>query len=292
MHKISLFLLALLTNISYADDCAKANELIQQTPQNSTAILNNYEQALKLCTGQTGLYYAYGVTLMQAEQYQAAYDAFKQALSLLNQNSQAPDFAKKRFSILLRQSESQLAQYNKDANYNRGAVILSLSSVYAEAKASEFIIPKEFIALQERFQEQVNNEPLSGQELKLALRSARDLAVEAPLAIEYRIPFDFNSDKPSAEGMKLLSKIGNSLTDISVNKILIVGHTDSKGDAAYNLKLSDRRANSVKQLLIKQQPQLKNALEAKGVGENEPRYSTLSPEQDALNRRVEFILNP
>lgn len=292
MRNIAIFLLALFTNISYAEDCQQANQLAQQAQQNPSTALSHYEQALKLCTAQSGLYYGYGLALMQAEQYQAADSAFKQALALLNQQSQAADFAVKRFSILLRQSENHLAQYNKDPNYNRGAVILSLSSLHAHAKAYQLTIPEAFSSLQQAFQDKMNAEPLSGQELKLAMRSARDLAVEAPLAIEYRIPFDFNSDKPSLEGMKLLTKIGDSLHEMNLNKILIVGHTDSKGDGKYNLKLSDRRANSVKNLLIKQLPTLKNMLEAKGVGENEPRYSTLSPEQDALNRRVEFILNP
>jgi outer membrane protein OmpA-like peptidoglycan-associated protein len=292
MRNIAIFLLGLLTNISYAEDCQQANQLAQQGQQNPSTALTNYEQALTLCTGQSGLYYGYGLALMQAEQYQAADNAFKQALALLNQQSQAADFAVKRFSILLRQSENQLAQYNKDQTYNRGAVILSLSSLHAHAKAYQLTIPEAFTRLQQAFQDNINSEPLSGTELKLAMRSARDLAVEAPLAIEYRIPFDFNSDKPSVEGMKLLQKIGDSLNNMNLNKILIIGHTDSKGDANYNLKLSDRRAKSVKNLLVKQQPQLKNNLEAKGVGENEPRYSTSLPEQDALNRRVEFILNP
>jgi OOP family OmpA-OmpF porin len=51
--------------------------------------------------------------------------------------------------------------------------------------------------------------------------------------------------------------------------LLITGHTDRIGDANYNQKLSERRANQVKKYLVSQGIE-ENRLHAVGKGENEP----------------------
>jgi len=80
-----------------------------------------------------------------------------------------------------------------------------------------------------------------------------------------------------------------------VESVSVEGHTDSKGSDEYNMKLSDRRANSVMQELIKRGiPASK--LSAVGKGESVPiAPNTLpngrdNPKGRALNRRVEFHL--
>ena len=75
-------------------------------------------------------------------------------------------------------------------------------------------------------------------------------------------------------------------------KIKIESHTDSKGSDAYNLKLSERRAISTLQY-VKSQGISGDRLEAKGYGESQPKVDCgedCTPEQDATNRRSEFII--
>jgi OOP family OmpA-OmpF porin len=70
-------------------------------------------------------------------------------------------------------------------------------------------------------------------------------------------------------------------------KFEIGGHTDSDGDNAYNLKLSQQRADAVKQQLISQGIDA-SRFTTKGYGSSKPIADNTSPEGKANNRRVEF----
>jgi OOP family OmpA-OmpF porin len=71
----------------------------------------------------------------------------------------------------------------------------------------------------------------------------------------------------------------------------IAGHTDSSGDDAYNLRLSQQRAESVLQFLASQGIE-RSRLVARGYGETEPVADNGSPSGRDRNRRVEFnVLN-
>ena len=67
---------------------------------------------------------------------------------------------------------------------------------------------------------------------------------------------------------------------------IINGHTDSTGSAAYNQKLSEKRAVSVKNEIVKQGISAER-LEAKGYGEEKPIASNKTREGRQKNRRVE-----
>jgi OOP family OmpA-OmpF porin len=68
-------------------------------------------------------------------------------------------------------------------------------------------------------------------------------------------------------------------------RIEVAGHTDSVGNDAYNLALSERRANTVRDYLIKKGVPA-DRLTAKGYGETEPVADNSTEEGRALNRRV------
>jgi len=70
-------------------------------------------------------------------------------------------------------------------------------------------------------------------------------------------------------------------------KLEIRGHTDSQGPAAFNLQLSQKRADSVRQYLINGGIAA-NRVTALGVGEEEPISSNGNAEGRAQNRRIEF----
>ena len=69
-------------------------------------------------------------------------------------------------------------------------------------------------------------------------------------------------------------------------KIEISGHTDDKGELDYNQKLSQQRAESVLQYLVKKGVD-KTRLIAKGYGESKPIVPNDSEENKAKNRRTE-----
>ena len=71
----------------------------------------------------------------------------------------------------------------------------------------------------------------------------------------------------------------------------VQGHTDNTGTAAYNQDLSQRRANSVTNVLISNGVP-STRLRAVGYGENQPIASNLDPAGRAQNRRVQIVIRP
>ena len=69
--------------------------------------------------------------------------------------------------------------------------------------------------------------------------------------------------------------------------MVIEGHTDSTGSAAYNHQLSERRAKAVRNYFVsKGIPG--SQIETLGYGEEMPRVSNTTPEGRAINRRVDI----
>ena len=70
--------------------------------------------------------------------------------------------------------------------------------------------------------------------------------------------------------------------------IEVQGHTDNVGQAAYNQKLSQQRADSVKAYLVRKGVE-GSRLVAKGYGMTQPLVPNTTAPNRALNRRVQFI---
>ena len=99
--------------------------------------------------------------------------------------------------------------------------------------------------------------------------------------------FDFDSDKIKDKFHPLLK---NGVEVMKLNPSLTVeiqGHTDSVGSDGYNLDLSERRANAVKNALIQHGVE-GSRMTTIGFGESNPAESNATEEGRAYNRRVEF----
>jgi outer membrane protein OmpA-like peptidoglycan-associated protein len=96
--------------------------------------------------------------------------------------------------------------------------------------------------------------------------------------------FDITSNSKLA--LDKLVKIFNQYPETN---ILIEGHTDNVGTDAYNLALSEKRANAVGDYL-KAQGITASRLTIKFYGESQPKVDNLTAENRALNRRVEFAV--
>ncbi|MEM7630464.1 MAG: OmpA family protein [Pseudomonadota bacterium] len=88
-----------------------------------------------------------------------------------------------------------------------------------------------------------------------------------------------------------LGVLATSLDTYPNSTIQIVGHTDSDGEAAFNQQLSERRANAVADVLLRNGVPF-NRIQAFGRGESQPVASNLTPEGKAQNRRVEIVILP
>jgi OOP family OmpA-OmpF porin len=105
------------------------------------------------------------------------------------------------------------------------------------------------------------------------------------------IQFDPNSDEIRPESYGVLREIGNyyrGRTD-SLTKFQIIGHTDSDGDPVKNVDLSRRRANAVKNYLVKEYGLPADSIVADGMGANYPVDKNTTVVGKANNRRVEFL---
>lgn len=92
--------------------------------------------------------------------------------------------------------------------------------------------------------------------------------------------------KPESHGV--LNEIAAMMQEHPELRFRIEGHTDSDGDDAFNLKLSQQRAEAVKHELVKMG--IADAqFETDGFGESKPVDSNTTPEGKANNRRVEFV---
>ncbi len=111
-----------------------------------------------------------------------------------------------------------------------------------------------------------------------------------PLTLTLYINFAFDSDVIGAEYRSELDKAAAFVrANEDVPFIVISGHTDSRGSAAYNLRLSERRAAAVRQALIDDYGLDRAKLIARGYGETQPIADNDTEEGRYQNRRVQLM---
>ncbi len=101
--------------------------------------------------------------------------------------------------------------------------------------------------------------------------------------------FDFDSDRVRPDAAANLQELARSLTKFPDSDLLIVGHTDSKGDDSYNQSLSFRRSNSASAYLQSQGVPA-GRIRTSGRGESEPVASNDTEAGMQQNRRVEIAI--
>ena len=102
------------------------------------------------------------------------------------------------------------------------------------------------------------------------------------------IKFDSGKATLKLESMGVINEIVKLMKEHPEINFSVEGHTDSDGDAQFNIDLSEQRANTVVNELIARGIDSKRMV-AKGMGEDVPVADNPSPEGKANNRRVEFV---
>ena len=111
-----------------------------------------------------------------------------------------------------------------------------------------------------------------------------------PLVMSLDLLFDFDKASISdEESLQNIQKLSDFMKTYSVYHANIIGHTDSAGAAKYNQKLSVRRAEVVKNMMIKDGVK-ESRLSYEGRGESEPLFENINPLNMHKNRRTEVEL--
>jgi outer membrane protein OmpA-like peptidoglycan-associated protein len=131
-------------------------------------------------------------------------------------------------------------------------------------------------------------------EEKLHLNSDTSINQTTP-SIKYNkwkfqtLEFEGNKAEIKPEMQTDLDKVLDFLLAHPTFNLKISGHTDSDGDENFNLKLSEKRAEAIKNYLVKKGNLDKSRIEAKGFGSSKRIIQNEETEEDKhLNRRVEF----
>jgi outer membrane protein OmpA-like peptidoglycan-associated protein len=167
--------------------------------------------------------------------------------------------------------------------------LFAYSSVFAQAAPSA-----------QQMIEQLKTQPVP--DTPRRTRSLRNLSVEAvdqaadatppaPVvkpSLSLQIQFEFNSAQISPVSQQALLNLSSALkaAELSASKFEVEGHTDAKGNDAYNLKLSQQRAEAVQQFLVHHGIAI-NRLVASGKGSTQ--LANAANPLAAENRRVRIV---
>ena len=125
--------------------------------------------------------------------------------------------------------------------------------------------------------------------------TVKGLAVDAngcpiPEVILLKVNFDFDKSDIKPQYHQELADFAAFMKQYPGVAVEIDGHTDSKGSDAYNQKLSERRAKSVRDYLVTKLGMNSSLLTAVGYGESKPVASNDTDAGRAENRRIEAVL--
>lgn len=114
---------------------------------------------------------------------------------------------------------------------------------------------------------------------------------EVEIVQELRVRFEFDSAEVSRDYQGDIREMAEFMREYDDVTLTIEGHTDLIGPADYNQDLSERRAASVKRVLVQEYGVADNRIETVGYGMERPLYDEITLESNAQNRRIEAELS-
>lgn len=165
--------------------------------------------------------------------------------------------------------------------YHQGQKVLDVpTNIYAETKLNKML----FSGWDRNSTPYVTNIKVT-----TASPDTRSKLITEGKLVTYGITFDVNKADIKSESFGTLKGIAGVLAENPDVNVKIIGHTDGDGDDAKNLDLSKRRAESVKNELVKNFGIDSSRLTTEGAGETKPIAANDIPVNKARNRRVEII---
>ena len=107
--------------------------------------------------------------------------------------------------------------------------------------------------------------------------------------VSFILYFEHDTTKLTHESKNLLPEVLKTIKNLKSKEVYVVGHTDLVGTEAYNIELSSRRANHVRNLLVSSGIK-SSALFVSYFGKARPLVPTKEEVPEPRNRRVEVIV--
>ena len=180
------------------------------------------------------------------------------------------------FAVLIGVSSSQA-----QGRLSEGDIIKSLAGSAQAARAADLNTDALRRDVEKRIQVEGTENAASPPPALQALAKMPNLTVE--------IQFDFDSDWIRPASWETIGVIADALHHplLLSNKFIVIGHTDAKGKRAYNLKLSQRRADAVRDMLVSTFRIEPGRLVAVGLGEEQ--LQDQNNPNAGVNRRVQLL---
>jgi OmpA-OmpF porin, OOP family len=122
------------------------------------------------------------------------------------------------------------------------------------------------------------------------MAAAAPAPAPAPAAIvrSFQVFFDFDKSDIRSDAQPIIEEAAKNARQGGVSKITLTGHTDAAGTAAYNVKLSQRRADAVKAALVKMGFKAEDIVTV-AKGKADQLVPTADGVREPKNRRVEIV---
>ena len=111
------------------------------------------------------------------------------------------------------------------------------------------------------------------------------------VSIQLQIPFANNSDVVEPQYFSEIKRVADFMAAHPEGGVEIAGHTSARGDDAYNLDLSSRRAKAVADILVTDYGVARERVTHKGYGETRLLNTSGTDEAARINRRIEAIFS-
>ncbi|MFK8019896.1 MAG: OmpA family protein [Pseudomonadales bacterium] len=116
------------------------------------------------------------------------------------------------------------------------------------------------------------------------------LIITEDVKVELDVEFDTNSAAARPQHQSEVQRVVRFMREHPLTKVVVEGHTDDRGSAAYNQQLSEKRAATIAEQLISQGVS-SDRVTSVGVGEARPRADNATEEGRQRNRRVVAVVS-
>lgn len=114
--------------------------------------------------------------------------------------------------------------------------------------------------------------------------------LESKVNITLNVEFDFDSSEPRDEHIGEVQKVADFMVQHPHSSVVMEGHTDSVGTEKYNQNLSEQRASTIADMLIKKFNISQDRISFVGYGESQPVKNNNTAEGRQHNRRVVAVV--